>query len=150
MLYDVGVATVDEARAVGRLANEHPEWVAVLEAAVAVASRSGPSDAEFAGSWVLKELESRAGRKQWIPNLRLLVSYGILEKSGESTRGGRRAYYRFVNRVAIQDALEQIRGSVAAGPRRSLSFIGAGASVAGPHDTARRSADMPYEPRSWR
>lgn len=149
MLYDVGMA-IDEARAVRRLANEHPEWIAALEAAVAVAGRSGAADAEFAGSWVLKELESRAGRKQWIPNLRLLVTYGILEKSGESTRGGRRAYYRFVNRAAIQDALGQIRGSVAAQPRRTLSFIGAGTSVAGPHDVARRSGDMRFEPRSWR
>src|SRR5579859_6293950 len=110
---------VDEIRAVRRLAAEHPHWVAVLEAAVAVASRSEPMDAEFAGSSVLKELESRAGQRQWIPNLRLLVTYGILAKSGESTRGGRRAYYRFVNRAATQDALEQIRGSLAAGPSRS-------------------------------
>lgn len=145
--HDVGMATSFGARAVRRLTNEHPEWVAVLEAAVAVASRSGPSDAEFAGSRVLRELESRAGHKQWIPNLRLLVSYGILEKSGESIRGGRSAYYRFVNLLATKDALEQIRGSVAAEPRPSLSFIGAGASVAGPHGVARRSADMPYEPR---
>jgi len=150
MLCDLEVTTIEEATAVRRLAHEHPEWVAALEAALAVASRSGLSDAEFAGSWVLKELESRAGRKRWIPNLRLLVTYGILEKSGQSTRGGRRAYYRFVNLAATQDALEQIRAAVAVGPRRSLSFIGAGAAVAGPYDVARRSADMPYEPRSWR
>ncbi len=146
----LAMAMVDEARAVQRLAAEHPEWVAVLEAAVAVATRSEHFDAEFAGSWVLKELESRAGQRQWIPNLRLLVTYGILEKSGESTRGGRRAYYRFVNRTAIQAALEQIRGSVPPERKRVLSFIGAGASVVGPHDTARRSGDLRYEPRSWR
>src|SRR5438445_11075863 len=131
MRYDVVMAVSQETRAVRRLAVEHPEWIAVLEAAMAVATRSDALDAEFAGSWVLKELESRAGRRQWIPNLRLLVTYGILEKSGESTRGGRRAYYRFVNRPAVQDALEQIRGSVAREPMRSLSFIGAGASSEG-------------------
>jgi hypothetical protein len=149
MLYDV-VMAIDEARAVRRLAAEHPEWVVVLEAAVAVATRSEPLEAEFAGSSVLKELESRAGRRQWIPNLRLLVTYGILEKYGESTRGGRRAYYRFVNRGAIQAALEQIRGLLPPERKRSLSFIGAGASRVGPNDTARRSGDMRYEPRSWR
>jgi len=117
---------------------------------MAVASRSEPVGGDFAGSSVLKELESRAGQRQWIPNLRLLVTYGLLEKSGESTRGGRRAYYRFVNRAATEDALEQIRGSAAAERRPSLSFIGAGASVIGPNDTARRSGNMPYEPRSWR
>jgi len=150
MLYDVSMVGVDEIRAVRRLAAEHPQWVAVLEAAMAVASRSEPVGGDFAGSSVLKELESRAGQRQWIPNLRLLVTYGLLEKSGESTRGGRRAYYRFVNRAATEDALEQIRGSAAAERRPSLSFIGAGASVIGPNDTARRSGNMPYEPRSWR
>lgn len=150
MLYDDVMMAIEQVRSIRRLASEHPHWVAVVEAAVAVANRSGAADAEFAGSWVLKELESRAGQRQWIPNLRLLVTYGILEKSGESTRGGRRAYYRFVNRAATQDALEEIRGSVAAEPRRGLSFIGAGASVAGPHDVAKRSGDMRFEPRSWR
>lgn len=151
MRYDVVMAVSQETRAVRRLAVEHPEWIAVLEAAMAVATRSDALDAEFAGSWVLKELESRAGRRQWIPNLRLLVTYGILEKSGESSRGGRRAYYRVVNPRAIQDALEQIERPVPRRPRRSLMFIGAGASgESESNDTARRSAEMRYEPRSWR
>src|SRR5437879_6407235 len=150
MLYDQLMAVSESDRAVRRLASEHPQWVTVLEAALTLAARSQPYGAEFAGSSVLQELESRAGRRQWIPNLRLLVTYGILEKVGDSTRGGRRAYYRFVNRPAIQDALEQIRGSVAREPMRSLSFIGAGASSEGLNDTARRSGDLRYEPRSWR
>lgn len=29
-------------------------------------------------------------------------------------------------------------------------FIGAGASRKGPHDTARRSSESKFEPRSWR
>jgi hypothetical protein len=140
----------EQTRAVRRLAVEQPEWIAVLEAALVVAARSDALDAEFAGSWVLKELESRAGRRQWIPNLRLLVTYGILEKSGESTRGGRRAYYRFVNPIAIQAALEQIQRRVPREPRRSLTFIGAGSSSGESNDTARRSGEMRYEPRSWR
>lgn len=150
MTYDVTMAVVEERQAVGRLAAEHPDWLAVLEAALAVANRSEPSGGEFAGSWVLQELVSRAGRRQWIPNLRLLVTYGLLEKSGETTRGGRRAYYRFVNRQAVEVALEQVRSPGAGQPKRSLSFIGAGASSEGPHDTARRAGDMRYEPPSWR
>ena len=34
-------------------------------------------------------------------------------------------------------------------PRRP-GFIGAFASEDGPHDLAERSADLPYEPLSWR
>ena len=138
-----------ETRAVRRLAAEHPEWVAVLEAAIAVASRSGSGDEEFAGSWVLQELESRAGHRQWFPNLRLLVTAGILEKSGETTRGGRRAYYRFVNQFATRAALDLVRGSVASRPKPALSFIGAGES-SGTTDTARTSGEVRFEPRSWR
>ena len=137
-------------RAVRRLASEHPEWVPVLEAALAVASRSEPYGGEFAGSWVLKELESRAGRRQWIPNLRLLLTYGILEKSGETTRGGRRAYYRFVNRGATEEAVEKLKGSLVREPRPAPSFIGAGASSDEPRNIARRSSEFTYEPRSWR
>jgi len=149
MLYDAWVVISDETRAVRRLAAEHPDWIAVLEAAIAVASRSEPGDEEFAGSWVLEELESQAGRRQWFPNLRLLVTYGILEKSGESTRGGRRAYYRFVNQLATRAALDLVRGSVASRRKPTLSFIGAGES-SGTTDTARRSGEMRFEPRSWR
>jgi hypothetical protein len=144
------MATAQESRAVRRLASEHPEWVPVLEAALAVASRSEPYGGEFAGSWVLKELESRAGRRQWIPNLRLLLTFGILEKSGETTRGGRRAYYRFVNRVAVEEAVEELKGSLVREPTPVLSFIGAGASSGEPRDTARRSSELRFEPRSWR
>ena len=150
MLYDVAVAISQDIRAVRRLASEHPDWVPVLEAALAVAGRAEPYGGEFAGSWVLKELESRAGRRQWIPNLRLLLTYGILEKSGESTRGGRRAYYRFVNRRATEEALEEIKGALVREPKPALSFIGAGASSGEPRDTARKSSELRYEPRSWR
>jgi hypothetical protein len=150
MLYDAFMAVIDETRAVRRLATEHPEWLPVLDAALAVAIRIEAVGEEFAGSWVVQELESRAGRTQTIPNLRLLVTYGILEKSGETVRGGRRAYYRFVNRAATQETLEQIRGSAVPERKAALSFIGAGASVGGPHDTARRSGDMHFEPPSWR
>jgi len=45
------------------------------------------------------------GEPAWKPGLRLLVAYGLLEKSGESTRGGRRAYYRMPDRTGVEEAL---------------------------------------------
>ncbi|MHB8509565.1 MAG: hypothetical protein ACYDGR_13090 [Candidatus Dormibacteria bacterium] len=144
------MASAQDSRGVQRLASEHPEWVPVLEAALAVASRAEPYGGEFAGSWVLKELESRAGRRQWIPNLRLLLTFGIIEKSGETTRGGRRAYYRFLDRGAVEEAVEELKGSLVREPTPVLSFIGAGASSGEPSDTARRSSELHFEPRSWR
>ncbi len=44
--------------AVRRLAVEHPEWMPVLEAAVAVAESSEPHGGEFAGAWVLDEVRA--------------------------------------------------------------------------------------------
>ncbi len=124
-----------------RLASEHPDWIPVLEAALAVAGRSEPYGGEFAGTLVLKELESRAGRRQWIPNLRLLLTYGILQKSGETTRGGRRAYYRFVNRRATEEAVEDLNRAFYREPRPVPSFMGAGASSGEPREIARRSSE---------
>ena len=117
----------------------------MLSAAVAVAERAEEYDGIFAGAWVVDEL-ARRGHGRWVPNLRLLVSYGLLEKSGSSTRGGRRAYYRMPDRVGVAKAMESWRLQA----RRPLRFIGAGASTDGPRDTARQAGDMSYEPRSWR
>jgi hypothetical protein len=136
-------------RAVQRLRIERPEWVPVLEAATAVAARAEEHGGEFAGAWVVDEL-ARRGAGRWIPNLRILVSYGLLEKSGPSTRGGRRAYYRMPDRAAVSKALEASRASQLVQNQRSLRFIGSGASTDGPNDTARRAGELSYEPRSWR
>jgi len=76
--------------AVRRLAYEHPDWIPVLRAACAQAEKSEPYGGEFAGRWVLQELEAATGTRVWQPGLRRLVAYGLLEKAGESTRGGRR------------------------------------------------------------
>jgi hypothetical protein len=150
MHYDVGMATVESARAVRRLALEHPEWVRIVNAALAVASRSQPYGGEFPGARVLQELKAQGGGGQeWIPNLRLLVSYRILEKVGESTRSGRRAYYRFPDPQGVEEALRDIEEIQPAPPRPRLTFIGAGAS-SGPRDTARTASRLPYEPKSWR
>jgi hypothetical protein len=98
----------DTVRAVMRLASERPDWVPVLRAAAERARKSEPYGGEFAGHWVLQELDQQAGRRHWLPGLRLLVSYGLIEKSGESTRGGRRAYYRMPDRIGVERALSEL------------------------------------------
>jgi hypothetical protein len=135
--------------AVRRLAVEHPEWIPVLEAAVAVAERSEPIGGEFAGAWVLDEVRARGG-PSWFPNLRILASHGLLEKSGASTRGGRRAYYRMPDREAVARAVEAWRGNGMTQTRSRLSFIGSGASTESPADMGRQAGEVSYEPRSWR
>jgi hypothetical protein len=136
-------------RAVQRLRIEHPGWMPVLEAATAVAARAEEHGGEFAGAWVVDEL-ARRGTGRWIPNLRILVSYGLLEKSGSSTRGGRRAYYRMPDRAGVVKALEASGAGGPAQNQRRLRFIGSGASTDGPNDTARRAGELSFEPRSWR
>jgi len=135
--------------AVGRLAREHPDWLPVLEAAVAVAANAEAHGGEFAGAWVVDEL-GRRGAPRWIPNLRILVSYGLIEKSGPSTRGGRRAYYRIPARAEVEKALEAWRAHAGSEKLRNLRFIAAGASTEPPADTARQAGEITYEPRSWR
>jgi hypothetical protein len=133
--------------AVRRLALEHPDWLPVLEAAVAVAATVEPHGGEFAGAWVVDELAKRGGAR-WIPNLRILVTYGLIEKSGDSTRGGRRAYYRMPEREAVGRALAAWRERTP--QRRAPRFIASGASTDPPSDLARRAGEVVFEPRPWR
>lgn len=79
-----------------------------MRAACAQARKSEPYGGQFAGRWVLQELAEEVGQPQWQPGLRRLVSYGLLEKVGESVRGGRRAYYRMPDRDGIEKALEAL------------------------------------------
>jgi len=143
-------------RAVAALTQERPEWLPVLEAALAVAERSQPYGGEFAGAWVLDELEQRTGHPTWLPNLRVLTSYGFLEKAGESTRGGRRAYYRctgtqVISRVLARLAPVRDKGERPPGsPPGRFHFVGAGNSGQPGSDTARRAGELTYQPRSWR
>lgn len=134
---------------VRRLSHEHPEWMPVLEAAVAVAERSEAHGGEFAGAWVLDEVRLQGG-PNWFPNLRILASHGLVKKSGVSTKGGRRAYYRMPDRSDIEKAIEAWRRSGPAQARGRLSFIGSGASAQPPADMGRRSGEISYEPRPWR
>src|SRR5215470_15481562 len=89
-------------RAVMRLASERPEWLPALRAACASARKAESYGGEFAGSWVVSELEQLTGQRTWLPGLRTLAVYGLLEKSGVSTRGGRRAYYRMPDRPGVE------------------------------------------------
>ena len=143
-------------RAVAALTKERPQWVSVLAAALTVAERAQPYGGEFAGAWVLDELEQQTGQATWLPNLRVLLSYGFLEKVGESTQGGRRAYYRCVNPQAIGRALTRLAptgGNVKRPPDlppQRFLFVGAGNSGEPGTDVARRAGEITYLPRSWR
>ena len=157
MLYDARVVEKRKlARAVATLLEERPEWLPVLEAALLVAERCEPYGGEFAGAWVLEELKQQTGHTVWLPNLRVLCSYGLLEKSGESTRGGRRAYYRFTDRQTIGRVLAErkpVERQTEPQPGPSaprFRFIGSGNSGEAGSDMARRAGDLPYQPRSWR
>ena len=143
-------------RAIAALSKERPEWLPVLDAALVVAERCEPYGGEFAGAWVLEELKRQIGHPVWLPNLRVLISYGFLEKVGESTRGGRRSYYRFTDRQTVGSVLAEHRPvqpktETGPGPHAPrFRFIAAGNSGQPRSDIARRSGDIPYQPRSWR
>lgn len=136
-------------RAVRRLCVEHPEWLSVLEVAVELANTTASLGGEFAGSQVVEKLAQVASSRR-IPNLRILVSYGLLEKSGPTTRGGRRAYYRMPDPAGVVKAIELWRSQKGRAKPTVLRFVGIGASTEPPFDTARLAGDLTYEPRSWR
>ena len=144
----------DVRRAVATLIAERPDWIPALEAAIAVSDKVDQYGGEFAGAWVIDELERRAGHRTWLPNLRVLVSYGLVETAGESTRRGRRAYYRMPAKKAVAEALSLLKPKApdhkAERRERRFQFVGAGDSGEPGSDWARRSSDLPFEPSSWR
>lgn len=77
-------------------------WLCIIEACLLVTK----TPCEFAGAWVLEEAKKKG--ITWFPNLRLLVSYGILKRT-DVTRGGRRAYYIIPDSEGVAKALEEIR-----------------------------------------
>jgi hypothetical protein len=97
-------------RAVHRLAAEQELlWLELLAAATRVAARAEDFGGIFAGKYVLDELGETTGNPRWRPGgLRKLVSYGLLVKEGESTRGGRRAYYRMPEREEVERGLADV------------------------------------------
>ena len=88
--------------AVKRLAREHPDWILIVEACLEEAKQI---NGEFAGAWVLERTKGRG--INWFPNLRLLVSYGILKREG-TARGGRRAYYTMPDPRGVETALKEL------------------------------------------
>lgn len=86
-----------------RFLRDYPEWFPVVKACVVEAERTR---GDFAGAWVLQEAES-SGIK-WFPNLRPLVSYGILRRT-HVARGGRRAYYIMLDIRGVKAALKEFR-----------------------------------------
>jgi hypothetical protein len=82
-----------------RFLRDHPNWLDVLRACLSEAART---KSEFAGAWVLNEAKKHG--RDWFPNLRPLVSYGLLERT-DVTRGGRRAYYIFRDIDGVNSAL---------------------------------------------
>lgn len=84
-----------------RFLRDHPKWLDVVAACIVEANRC---KGEFAGAWALNEAK-KSGRI-WFPNLRPLVSYGILQRT-DVTRGGRRAYYVMLDIPGVDMALKE-------------------------------------------
>lgn len=85
------------------LLKDHPEWLMVIRATLEEAK--SVKNNRFAGAWILNR--AKKSGVHWIPNFRKLVSYGILKKDGESTQGGRRAYYSMLDIAGVEKALEE-------------------------------------------
>lgn len=90
---------------VRRLLHEHPEERPLLQAACDQARKCEPGD--FAGSWVLEEMAQQTGKPAWRPGLRRLSAFGLIEKT-DTSRGGRRAYYRMPDRPAVEQVLAEL------------------------------------------
>lgn len=82
-----------------KLAVEDPAWMPPVRECYEFSVRIGN---HFAGSWIIQRVE--AG---WFPNLKPLVTRGILEK-GDSSRGGHRRYYKLVDPEGTGRALRQL------------------------------------------
>lgn len=73
------------------------DWLVVVKACYEEALRSSI----FSGSRIARIVG-------WFPSLRTLVRYGILEKCGPTSRGGRRAYYKMPDPEGVRKALEEL------------------------------------------
>jgi len=86
-----------------RFLRDYPQWLLILKASVIEAERT---KGEFAGAWVLEEAKKMG--VGWFPNLRPLVSSGILERTGIA-RGGRRAYYLMRDVEGVKEAVRELQ-----------------------------------------
>lgn len=82
-----------------RLAQERPDLIDAVLASLIRAEAAAPYGGEFAGAWVIRDLGN------WLPGLRTLRSFGVIDKSGPSTRGGNRAYYKMDDSDGVRRAL---------------------------------------------
>ena len=89
-------------RGVMRLAHENPKWIPVVWATLETAKNTR---GDFAGAWVLNRAKEKG--VNWFPNLRILVTYGVLQKEG-TARAGRRAYYTMPDQKGVETALQEI------------------------------------------
>lgn len=87
-----------------QLFREYPNWMPIVMAAFEEVSEV--KSLRFAGAWVLERAKKHG--VHWVPNLKKLVAYGILQKEGDSSRGGRRAYYSMPDKEGVQKAIAQI------------------------------------------
>jgi hypothetical protein len=104
LLYDAcTMELISGDRAVMRLEMEHSseQWLRIVKACLTLADRT---KCEFAGAWVLEEAKKEG--ITWFPNLRPLVTCGILERTSGS-RGGRRAYYVMLDPEGVRNALRE-------------------------------------------
>ncbi len=93
-------------KAVLRMARDKPDWIPIIKAALEESNRT---ENDFAGAWVLNRLKEQE-TIEWFPNLRSLVSYGILKKE-DTTRGGKRAYYSMIDPDGVEKALLKLEKS---------------------------------------
>ena len=101
---------------------EFPHWRGVIAAALEEAQTITTD--RFAGKWVLDSAKKHG--VSWVPNLRKLVTYGILKKEGESTRGGTRAYYSMPDMDGVARALKDVQISSVSEPYSAHHVTDAG------------------------
>lgn len=93
-----------------RLLADLPEWwLDVIEECLYAADAAQRFNGEFPGARVWRALREK--NKHPFPNLKPLVTYGILEKT-ESSRGGRRAYYAMPDRDGVRRALADLKSGL--------------------------------------
>jgi len=88
-----------------RLVADRPDWIEVVEECLKTSDEAQRYNGEFPGARVWKVMKEK--NKYLFPNLKPLVTYGILRKT-DSSRGGRRAYYVMPDRNGVRRALTEL------------------------------------------
>lgn len=85
--------------------NKYPHWSPIIQTCLELVD-SGIE--EFSATWVLKKTRSKG--IYFSQNLKPLVTAGILVKT-RTSRGGKRAYYKFVDKSIVTVALNNMIAS---------------------------------------